>query len=1792
MDQNLESRIGKGARAFARGLATASFVVLLAVPPSALAQPTSKLFPIPGEQCSAAFDCLPADYGKTIAPFTSSIKSFKGRFIYSNATRDYQLTRTYRAWGMFPEPSTGKIYAMYGSTVAAWSEASFFAKTNGQPSAGPPAVRKDNDGELYVAPDYTFYAEAKGSGWKTYTADGQQRLFDIATDDRGYVYLATQEFGWGILRDTGAALTSVAQVFPLDNNPENPAGSPKTVRVVKSGSNYIAVVGWDAGFTVYDVTTPATPRKFAETPSVNGTASVLMATTNRGSVAVLDISYDKIKIFSAAQLAAGNLTSINVEASPTGTFKAIAADATHIWAVENLGRASPTFNLVKISPTTGAVERFPVVIPGRLEPSQQVFLEVSGGLAAIAGWAADGSRRSQTRLYDVRGAAPVEIPIADWFEAAYWVAPSGYVVPPGTVMSPIQALPYTYGGKTYLMYSLVGIGDVVEIQAGDSLDIRRVTGASLGTQNPKNPNRGLGPYYGDTVTFTSSFSGQTAPNVNWNFGNPGATGNTTTTSIGINVPYRYKGFTSSGAISATKTVTGTSATNSSINDSESVNLLVPSARIVHADGSITGTLISAGGSYAGPVVVDDNFYDASDGAVEGHSGIWIESIPSASATPVTRSPLTAHLVAGCGLHRLNFTARYQDSFDAVLPAVEFTALPFSAKARITSSNGSSVTLSNVGRTSTTGFKAGQFWTVQWELLSAGGSALDTKLYDGVNLTQPPVGSVPNYVVPKSTIAANPGSKVRLTITALSVSMADSGCSSHLMSSDIFLLSPDPKVNTGACTAATTLGNCTLSADSASNRDQTGWAYAWTVTGPSSVSTPATRTFTPTFPVPGTYSVSVEATDPAAGTSGNSLPAVSIEVTQPPCMPTPASTIYFSASASSINPGQSVTFDAKIFGTAYAWQDCDTLTWSWGDGTSSTVGNKNNALQVSHAFSSSGTFTVTLTVSNSAGAPRSSTMSIQVGSVAPPPPDPPPPGGGGSCSAPKAGAIFVGYTGPESGCRAGGTTPCKVSENVSFKVDTFGYTVQSCDSFSWKFGDGRTATGRTPSYAYTAAGTYTVELKVTNSAGSVTATGPLVVSGGVCNAPANDIKLGWVGLASGCDPTKTCSPGEKVRFYFSSASNYVLQACDSVTWDFGDGEKSTSKVVQIDHTFASNGPFQVSFAVANSTATITDLKTISFVPITKPVVSIQASSTTGEPGDTITFTGSAVSNAPLTSRLWRVLLVTGGTTQVVRTVANESAISQTFDTDGDYRVEYTASNSGGTSDPAVVDVTISNRKSFAFLLPVVARLDGLNGTKWRTDLQVFNTDPLNAPISLEFEFRGGAKQFKKTLSFDSSTKVYEDLLSILSAPAILNDAGLVIVRGSSASPPQMWTRVYTVDASGVGSYGQFVPSVPIGSTSQAAGSPGAYIVPGLEISSRFRSNLGIVNPSNQSVQATVTIADDSMLGFPIGQFSVDVGPYALKQIGNLDTLVPAIKNGKPFSVRIATTGNLPLVVYGSMIDMISNDPVYVPGIHESTQAGAEKQIQVVPGAGHLVQGSDTWRSDLVVYNSDTVPVRFNLSYYNPDGTKAAEALDQALGAGAFVQVEDVLRWPMLDKIPADSVGLLKVETLGTGIVRYPIILQRTYKDRGPLGTFGQGIPAITPSRPNVELNKPAFIAGVRSDPSFYTNLGLVAVGNTPSKVRVSLLDDVTGKSVNTWHYVPPGATAPVALNPNQSILVGNIVRAISAVHQKGTLKIEVIEGGPVWAYASVIAAADPSCNCTLPEHTFDPEYIPAVQQGTN
>jgi len=164
-------------------------------------------------------------------------------------------------------------------------------------------------------------------------------------------------------------------------------------------------------------------------------------------------------------------------------------------------------------------------------------------------------------------------------------------------------------------------------------------------------------------------------------------------------------------------------------------------------------------------------------------------------------------------------------------------------------------------------------------------------------------------------------------------------------------------------------------------------------------------------------------------------------------------------------GSTVQFD----GSASSDPDGNTpltYAWSYGDGASGS------GAAPTHVYAATGTYTVTLVVTDSRGAASNpSTTTATIGST----PNQPPvarPGG------PYAGV-------------AGST----VQFDGSASSDPDGNTPLT---YAWTFGDGASGTGATPAHSYAAAGTYSVTLVVTDSRGASSAPG--TTSATIATAP--------------------------------------------------------------------------------------------------------------------------------------------------------------------------------------------------------------------------------------------------------------------------------------------------------------------------------------------------------------------------------------------------------------------------------------------------------------------------------------------------------------------------------------------------------------------------------------------------------------------------------------------------------------------------------------------------------------------
>ena len=194
-------------------------------------------------------------------------------------------------------------------------------------------------------------------------------------------------------------------------------------------------------------------------------------------------------------------------------------------------------------------------------------------------------------------------------------------------------------------------------------------------------------------------------------------------------------------------------------------------------------------------------------------------------------------------------------------------------------------------------------------------------------------------------------------------------------------------------------------------------------------------------------------------------------------------------------------------------------------------------------------------------------------------------------------------------KTSGTFPLAVNFNSSASTGTI-------TSYGWTFGDGGTSTLANPSHTYLSAGTYTVALTVSGSAGSntQTRTGYITVT-----EPA-PVASFVASVTSGTEPLA-------VNFTDLSTGSITTHA-----WTFGDGGTSTAPSPS--HIYANAGTYSVGLTVTGPGGSnlltrtgyiaVSPAASPSMTPVRSPLDLHSATGTTGnlngilEPGESVTI----------------------------------------------------------------------------------------------------------------------------------------------------------------------------------------------------------------------------------------------------------------------------------------------------------------------------------------------------------------------------------------------------------------------------------------------------------------------------------------------------------------------------------------------------------------------------------------------
>ncbi|MEM9935524.1 MAG: PKD domain-containing protein, partial [Bacteroidota bacterium] len=433
----------------------------------------------------------------------------------------------------------------------------------------------------------------------------------------------------------------------------------------------------------------------------------------------------------------------------------------------------------------------------------------------------------------------------------------------------------------------------------------------------------------------------------------------------------------------------------------------------------------------------------------------------------------------------------------------------------------------------------------------------------------------------------------------------------------------------SCAADPTNGNSPLAVNfSANATDQDGFivSYEWDF-GDGTISTEQNPTH---IYATGTYQASVIAIDnDGLRDTCTQLISATAAPNQPPTVAQCNASPLIGQSPLTVN-FTSIATDSDGTIASYAW--------NFGDGSSQTGQN------VSHTYTSAGTYVARVTAEDNDGATASCELTIIISSGPNSPPSL-------SCLADK--------------------TQGKEPLTVNFSSDASDVD-GTIASYQWNFGDGNTNSQEDPSHTFESAGVYNVRLVVLDNEGdSAVCTNTITVNENQC--PLAVIQSS---ASAGQAPLSINFNGTNSTDLDGSIASY--------NWTFGDG--STASGSTVSHTFTSAGTYQVRLTVADDNGCENQASTTITVSSTTnapPLAVCQSDKISGKAPLTVAFDGanSTDEDGAITEYTWDF-----GDESPLRTGIN---LSHTYNAAGTYTVTLTVVDDDGAPGQCSLEITVGD-----------------------------------------------------------------------------------------------------------------------------------------------------------------------------------------------------------------------------------------------------------------------------------------------------------------------------------------------------------------------------------------------------------------------------------------------------------------------------------------------------------------------
>jgi hypothetical protein len=490
---------------------------------------------------------------------------------------------------------------------------------------------------------------------------------------------------------------------------------------------------------------------------------------------------------------------------------------------------------------------------------------------------------------------------------------------------------------------------------------------------------------------------------------------------------------------------------------------------------------------------------------------------------------------------------------------------------------------------------------------------------------------------------------------------------------------------------------------------------------------------------------------------------------------------------------------------------------------------------------------------------------------------------------------------------------------------------------------------------------------------------------------------------------------------------------------------------------------------------------------------------------------------------------------------------------------------------------------SLIIPSVGHADGANNSKFQSDVRVTNTSTQVMKYQINFTPTGpgGTTAMKQTIIQinPGATTALDDILSSFfgvgasaanaSAAGVLEIRPLTATTSAISSTPSISSitvassRTYNVTASGA-TYGQYIPAVPF---AQFVGKSLDPLKPNVlsiqqisqsrDFTSGYRTNIGLLEAAGQPADLNVSVFGKD--GGLLGSFPVSLAAGEHRQIGGFLAAHDIYADDARIEVQVTSdTGKVS--AYASVIDNRTNDPLLV---YPVLKGAASATRFILPGAANLNTGSQSWRTDMRIFNPSTERSDITLTYLPQRGeTTQSRTATLSVLPGETKNLDGMVLG--LFGLSGITGGAVHVTTAASSSL---IVSGRTYTDDSVSGgTYGQFIPAVTAAQSIGLKDRALQVLQLEQSSRFRTNLGIAETAGKPVTVEVSLVLPDT--------KVTP--TVRITLQPYEFLQAPIISSLGITTAYNARVALRVVDGdGKVTAYGSVIDQV-----------TGDPTYVPA------